>query len=218
MIKEGMINEFFLTGMFHEIQRLGVDICVHEKEIVMKKNEGETDDKIRKRSITKVSLLDVFRVINPDNYPVTWNSTLEVLSMFPTTVSCEQYFSRMRNEIHENMTKETSFALLLMSQKDTSLFLNEKREMDKKKGFGNPTGIKGDQTGQTHEVASSSTQQSPPAVVQELGRQDPMIQAEVQSPGNVPHLVFKSKRWCELDKLTVLVFFVFVDRRSKGKG
>ena len=89
--------------------------------------------------------------------------------------------------------------------------------MDKKKGLGNPTGIKGDQTGQTHEVASSSKQQSPPAVVQELGRQDPMIQAEVQSPGNVPHLVFKSKRWCESDELTVLVFLVLLIDDQKGK-
>ena len=57
--------------------------------------------------------------------------------------------------------------------------------------------------------AASTQQTSPAEVVKELGRQDPVIHAEVQSLGKGLDVAFRSKLRSELDKVIGLVVLVF---------
>ena len=81
--------------------------------VVYRMNGENGDDKTTSKAIT---LLDVFKVINHNRYPYLWDVTLTALTILPTTVSCEQQFSRLRHKLHENMAKETSFAFLSRCQ------------------------------------------------------------------------------------------------------
>ena len=116
LIKRRQINEFFLTGTIPEIQRISMEIINREDDIMNVANRlngerGETSTKV-------ISRLDVFKVINHHGYPYLWDITLTALTIFPTTVSCEQQFSILRHRLHENMAKETAFALLSGCQKE----------------------------------------------------------------------------------------------------
>ena len=116
-IKERKVNEFFLSGNFPEIVRIMTDIVTHQEAIMdcCVSIDNGTGSAVMKRKT--VTLFEVFKIVNRTNYPFLWDITLKAITILPTTVSCEQQFSRLRHKLHENMRKETSFAFLSMSQK-----------------------------------------------------------------------------------------------------
>ena len=91
-------------------------IVNNEEAIKNGENRTYTRDEMGQSSMKPITLLDVFQVINRDNYPFRWNVTLKEVTIMPTTVSCEQQFSRLRHKLHNNMAKETAFAFMCMSQ------------------------------------------------------------------------------------------------------
>ena len=70
-------------------------------------------------------MLDVFKVIDPNNFPFLWDVVLKTLTVMPTSVACEQSFSRLRNKRHENMKLETSFNFMTITHKNAVHFFRE---------------------------------------------------------------------------------------------
>ena len=64
------------------------------------------------------TLIDVFKIIKKDEYPLLWKSVLLVLSFLPTTVACEQSFSRLKHKMHQNMDTENAFNVFQASQRE----------------------------------------------------------------------------------------------------
>ena len=117
LIKERKINESFLSGRYPEIQTMAMENMNNERSIV---------DGVRNRHISETNdagtetntLLDVFKFVDNNNYPQLWQTLLKSMALFPTTVSCEQSFSRLRHKHHENMNHETVFSFLSTSRKN----------------------------------------------------------------------------------------------------
>ena len=61
---------------------------------------------------TIANLTDVFKIIPKDTFPSTWKFVLRILSIMPTTVSCEQTFSYYKRTIHTNMGEKTAKSFL----------------------------------------------------------------------------------------------------------
>ena len=116
-IRERKVNQFFLSGQFPEIRRIMTDIVNHQETIMNCCTMVDTQTEMGEVKMKTVTLFDGFKIVNPVNFPSLWDITLTAITILPTTVSCEQQFSRLRQRLHENMRKETSFAFLSMSQK-----------------------------------------------------------------------------------------------------
>ena len=123
-IRQRKINQFFISGNFPEINRILIEIINNQDDIVRRFQETQINNESGGESLKTITLLDIFEFVNRENYPFLWEKTMNVLTMIPTTVSCEQYFSRLRRKLHENMSKETSFAFLAMSQRRNSFIFD----------------------------------------------------------------------------------------------
>ena len=124
-IKQRKINDFFISGNLPEINRILIEFVNNLDSIVRRFNSTATHYE-RGEVHNSINLMDVFNVVNHDSYPILWETTMRALTILPITVSCEQNFSRLRHKLHENMSKETSFAFLRISQKrNYYLFDNE---------------------------------------------------------------------------------------------
>ena len=64
--------------------------------------------KKEEHAVETITLLDVFEEIGRDDYPELWNNVLQLLSLMPTSVGCEQSFSVLKHKLHTNMKKETA--------------------------------------------------------------------------------------------------------------
>ena len=124
LIRERKVNEYFLTGRFPEIQRIIADILNNEQAIAERANQGLQHGTRERRNET-ITLFDVFVFVDRDNYPLLWKTVLKMMTMFPTSVSCEQYFSRLRNKLHENMNKETAFSFLSMTERRQAVYFQQ---------------------------------------------------------------------------------------------
>ena len=58
--------------------------------------------------VSRLSLHDVFMVIERSKFPLLWREAMKLRTIIPTTVTCEQSFSVMKNLFHPNM-KTTTF-------------------------------------------------------------------------------------------------------------
>ena len=83
----------------------------------MKRRDGHDDNK------TVITLMDVFKVVDRNKYPVLWDVVLRVLSYTPTSVSCEQSFSILKRRMHENMKKENAFLFVEMAKRTKAIEL-----------------------------------------------------------------------------------------------
>ena len=125
LIRSRRINSFFLSGCFPEIQLVANEIIRNEVLILelfqapSQQNEGVEE---QNRPIT---LLDVFKVVDPNNFPFLWDVVLKMMTVIPTSVSCEQSFSRLRNKMHENMKIKTSFHFMAVTHKNPIHFFKE---------------------------------------------------------------------------------------------
>ena len=64
-----------------------------------------------------ITLLDVFEEIRRCDYPELWNIVLQLLSLMPTSVGCEQSFSVLKHKLHTNMKKEAAIIFMQNYQK-----------------------------------------------------------------------------------------------------
>ena len=124
MIRQRKINAYFVSGRFPEIESLANEILRNKTQILelflASKQQKEGDDNTN----GPISLLDVFKVVNRNNYPLLWDVVLKHLAVIPTSVSCEQSFSRLRNKMHENMKKETTFSFMVITHKNPTFSLS----------------------------------------------------------------------------------------------
>ena len=131
LIREREVNEFFVSGRYPEIQRMATEILNNVQSdanwAMINQMSGETDG-VRMNQIT---LLEVFDHVDREQYPMLWRTVKKTLTMFATTVSCEQYFSRLRNKHHENMKKETAFSFVSVSEKRKRFYYTSS---DKRRG------------------------------------------------------------------------------------
>ena len=77
------------------------------------------------------TLIDVFTIIQREKYRFFWKTALTALSILPTTVSCEQSFSSLKHEMHQNMAEKTGFDFYQASQVETDCPIFSRR-VDKK--------------------------------------------------------------------------------------
>ena len=125
LIRRRTINTFFLSGGFPEVQHIASEIIEKEALIIQQTNIAPRENEIVGEPNTTITLLDVFTIINPNNFPFLWNVVLKMLTVMPTSVSCEQSFSRLRNKMHENMKMETSFHFMAITHKNPVNFFRE---------------------------------------------------------------------------------------------
>ena len=88
--------------LFHEIN--------HEKESIIKKYRqrvSKAEELTGLDVVTKVSLHDVFMVVERTKFPLLWREVMKLHTIIPTTVSCEQSFSVMKHSFHVNMKTRT---------------------------------------------------------------------------------------------------------------
>ena len=117
---------FFVSGNFPEINRILIEIENKQDSIVRPFNSTAIQNE-RERENKTITLLDVFKVVNHESNTIIWDMTMSALTILLTTVRCEQHFSRLRHKLHENMSKETSFAFLRMSEKRNYYLIDEKQ-------------------------------------------------------------------------------------------
>ena len=112
-------NAFFHDGFEDEWHRLLRLIHMNQGQIQMENYERcvrrrSQERKVRQQLATPncINLLDVFKVIPKDEFPITWSFVVKFLTIMPTTVGCEQSFSYFRRTIHTNMSEETGMVFL----------------------------------------------------------------------------------------------------------
>ena len=75
---------------------------------------GDVDEKLMADDV--ITLQDVFRFVGKEEFPFLTTVVTKMLTALPTTVSCEQSFSRLKHRLHTNM-KQTAFNSLMVSQR-----------------------------------------------------------------------------------------------------
>ena len=68
----------------------------------------------------KLSLQDVFGVVDKVKYPLLWRETMKLRTIIPTTVCCEQSFSVVKHSLHHNMKNETVIAVVTTKYQEKS--------------------------------------------------------------------------------------------------
>ena len=58
----------------------------------------------------KRNLFDIFHFVPREKYPLLWDESVKLNTIIPTTVSCEQSFSVIKNTQHKNKSTVTVFA------------------------------------------------------------------------------------------------------------
>ena len=92
-----------MSGNFPEINRILIEIINNQENIVSRFQETQINNENGGESLKTITMLDIFDVVNRENYPFLWEITMNVLTLIPTTVSSEQHLSRLRHKLHENM-------------------------------------------------------------------------------------------------------------------
>ena len=122
LIKRREINPFFMSGKYPEVPLVAREIVEKEEAIrrvavylTVRRGEGP--------QTVIYTLHDVFQILEKDKYPGLWNLTRRVMSITPTSASCEQSFSCLKHRLHENMKKTTAFNFLLTSQNNSVFHL-----------------------------------------------------------------------------------------------
>ena len=54
------------------------------------------------------NIIEAFGAIPRENFPALWRSVVRLLTIMPTTVSCEQSFSYFKRTLHANMSEQTA--------------------------------------------------------------------------------------------------------------
>ena len=125
LIRRRKINNYFVSGRFPEIQQIANEFVEQETQIVRSFHATSRGGEGQDDSNRPISLLDVFKVVSLTDYPFLWDIVLKTLAVMPTSVSCEQSFSRIKNKLHENMNKETAFHFMAVTCKNPICFFME---------------------------------------------------------------------------------------------
>ena len=121
LIKKRLINPLFISGKYPEVPLMAREILDKEVMFIIKNGQStEMTDSFIKTEI--LTLSDVFQKIEREKYPQLWNLT-RLISVTPTSTSCEQSFSCLKRRLHENMKKKTAFIFLLTSRNNSVFHL-----------------------------------------------------------------------------------------------
>ena len=110
-----LFGTFLVNGIQHEwvtfmrdALSVSDDVWARTRERLtsLTTREAETMELLNTRSIP--NLIDAFHVIDRRVYPRTWRFLVRVLTIIPTSVSCEQSFSFFKRTIHTNMSEQTA--------------------------------------------------------------------------------------------------------------
>ena len=108
LIKKRQINTLFITGKYPEVPIIAREILVKE-EMFKRKTVHSTERTDVTDETDILTLGDVFQIVERDKYPHLWSLTRRVMSVIPTSTSCEQSFSCLKHRLHENVKKTTAF-------------------------------------------------------------------------------------------------------------
>ena len=95
-----------------EIVRLSGDLNVNKRQILdaFQKRVEEMSHKVGFVVESRLSLTDVFQVVDREAYPLLRRSLTKLMTILPTTVSRERCFSVIKRSIHTNMKSDTFIA------------------------------------------------------------------------------------------------------------
>ena len=105
-----------------KIERLVAREILVKEEMIKRKTVHSTERTDGRLETCIITLSDVFQTIEKDRYPQLWNLTKRVMSITPTTASCEQSFSFLKHRLHEKM-KKTAFNFQITSQNNSVFHL-----------------------------------------------------------------------------------------------
>ena len=54
------------------------------------------------------NLVDAFKAVPKDRFPLVWRFLVRTLTILPTTVACEQSFRYLKRTLHANMSETTA--------------------------------------------------------------------------------------------------------------
>ena len=93
----------------HEMRFLFLEINREKESILDKFRERITkaEELTGLDVVSKVSLHDVFMVVERTKFPLLWREVMKLHTIIPTTVSCEQSFSVLKHSFHVNMKTRT---------------------------------------------------------------------------------------------------------------
>ena len=88
------------------------DLNVNKRQILdaFQKRVEEMSHKVGFVVESRLSLTDVFQVVDREAYPLLRRSLTKLMTILPTTVSCERCFSVIKRSIHTNMKSDTFIA------------------------------------------------------------------------------------------------------------
>ena len=88
------------------------DINIDREKIVETSKERVQFERLKTgiEAAGKITLCDVFEVVDRDKYPLLWKEVIKMKTIMPTTVCCEQSFSVTKRSFHVNMGLETGIA------------------------------------------------------------------------------------------------------------
>ena len=118
LIKTRQINPLFISGKYPEVPLMAREIIDKEETIKTATLHSAVRTCGGPQTII-FTLHDIFRVLQKNVFPGLWNLTKRMLSITPTSASCEQSFSCLKTRLHENMKKTTAFNFLMTSQNNS---------------------------------------------------------------------------------------------------
>ena len=118
LIKNGLINQLFLSPKYPEVPRMANEIAA-KKELIVRQKRENNDDSNQQAQWSLITLQDVFQCIRKEDFPFLWEVMIKAVSFLPTSANCEQSFSCLKHRLHENLKKKTAFNFLISSQNNT---------------------------------------------------------------------------------------------------
>ena len=106
------------------------------------KSETLQQDSQQLYSTSIITLQDVFKIVEREKYPLRWKKMIDVISLMPTSASCEQSFSCLKHRLHENKNKRTAFNFVICGQHN-SVVMSVSLANDWIMGLENPETQKG---------------------------------------------------------------------------
>ena len=83
-----------------------VEAMTNERSGIMSSREMAMVNLLQIRPVP--NLVDAFKAVPKDQFPLVWRFLVRTLTILPTTVACEQSFRYLKRTLHANMSETTA--------------------------------------------------------------------------------------------------------------
>ena len=112
LINNHLLPRGFPSFLNEEVQTITNDIVNNRERIVEAHKERTRLEALKTGNVGvgKITLCDVFKVLERTKFPLLWKEVIKMKTIMPTTVCCEQGFSVTKRAWHVNMATSTVIA------------------------------------------------------------------------------------------------------------